>query len=129
MSLADSRQGHPGTGNVLAAFCWLGLHVPRATGTLELASFFCRYKGACVGFRYVLLQQMHIETHWAARGGRGQGEWASVLPDVLPGEREWEEKWSQVCHETPRGLRGGLASIQLGTQRGFREKVEDGARP
>ena len=59
----------------------------------------------------------------------GQGEWASVLPDALPGEREWEERWSQVCHKTPRGLRGGLAPIQLGIQRGFRKKVEDGARP
>ena len=73
MSLADSRQGRPGTGNVLAAFCWLGLPVPRATRILELASFFCRYKGAFVGFRYVLLQQMHIEPQGAARGCGGTG--------------------------------------------------------
>ena len=53
---------------MLAAFCWLGLNVPRATRTLELASFFCRYKGAFIGFLYVLLQQMHIEPHWAPQG-------------------------------------------------------------
>ena len=26
-------------------------------------------------------------------GVGGQGEWASVLPDALPGAREWEERW------------------------------------
>lgn len=53
---------------MLAAICWRGLNVPRATRTLELSSSFCRYKGAFVGFLCVLLQQMRIEPHWAPQG-------------------------------------------------------------
>lgn len=67
---------------MLAAFCWLGLNVPRATRTLELASFFCRYKGAFIGFLYVLLQQMHIEPHWAPQGlgDRVNGPQSFLMP-------------------------------------------------
>lgn len=60
---------------MLAAVCWRGLNVPRATRTLELASFFCRYKGAFVGFLYVLLQQMRIEPHWAPQGWGDRVNW------------------------------------------------------